>query len=387
MQNTWFRAEHRSSSWKVKTVISRNNLAILCLGFLVLVFCPTTNQAEETRASVLTVEQIWKEATARQSGIKSIRVEYNEEWKKLLDIPSMKSINISVKPSHIVFVYEGERRYLEKRGPARSSNGSPIIPSKSVFDGANTYSYRVGSVSVEEGKVKSKCEDGESYCNFILQMPYTDQEVANLSNSWTYPHCMRIIDGNTSYSVLPQQELVDGAWCHVLEYPKRDKIWIDPQLGCTIRRRERYDDVNGVRVVLDKIQLAQFVEAAPGIWVPKECLVQFFPSRANPPEHLNKQYLEQRIIVESVTINQVTDNDFSLSVPAGTQIVDRNGSYKVKGDRTLLLGGLADLAEGYVAKKKIEPRWPLIITVAAISAIVVIVLGRYAWRKYCGFRA
>jgi hypothetical protein len=350
---------------------------------LLLVFTGTILHGEEPPAATLSLQEIRKTAKDRAASIRNVRVEYDCSWKKLLDVPSLLSMHADLTPYHVVFAFDGERRYLDLKRPGPFPKGAPRwLHEAVIFDGQFTYSIDKDShakVRVVKGKERT-CEDLEIYCHNILQIPYRDPDRVNLDDSFWYPYCIQEIGGHPPYRVLPKQERIDGHWCHVLELPRRDKIWVDPQLGCAIRKRERYTEDKGNPLLFQSNRDSQFVEGAPGIQVPTQFTCAYFAGSADPPEYFERQYLELTVSVKSVAVNQVTDADFYLPVGPGTIIVDEKGSYQIEGDKTILLNQLADAAKvrlgGDTPPRRKGWYWILVIFLALTAA------GSMAWRAW-----
>jgi hypothetical protein len=291
----------------------------------------------------LTVGDIYGMATERQKSFRNVKVEYTVSWKKLMDVPSRKMGAASLVGYDCVFAIDGERRYLKRNPLQKITDGAANIPTTISYDGKKTYVAKLGAMIVEERKSPG-CENGEYYCREILQIPLTDEDKAQYDNAWFYPHCLRP-NPKEPYIVSPQFEQVDGANCYVLFRAKRDKIWVDPQLGGAYRRRERYSEAKGgEELLICRYECSDFVEVA-SIWVPKKCIRVDFAPGDNPPSYWNKPFLELHLDVKTISINQVTDDDFNVAVAPGTNIIDKNGSIQVKGDKTILLNELADLGK------------------------------------------
>jgi hypothetical protein len=71
---------------------------------------------------------------------------------------------------------------------------------------------------------------------------------------------------NERVRVCPNQAQVDGAWCHVVEIPKRDRLWIDSALG-VLRRREVYSAHESAENLVS-FRLADYRQVAEATWLP-----------------------------------------------------------------------------------------------------------------------
>jgi hypothetical protein len=70
------------------------------------------------------------------------------------------------------------------------------------------------------------------------------------------------------YIINPWQELVQEHYCHVLECPGHDKLWLDCERGCAILAREVFEADHGV--LIQRIEASGHREIKPGIWVPSK---------------------------------------------------------------------------------------------------------------------
>ncbi len=62
------------------------------------------------------------------------------------------------------------------------------------------------------------------------------------------------------------QEFVDGAWCHVLEIPGSERIWVDRDRGVVPRRT--YLDSAGDHPEIARYESSDFREVIPGLFLP-----------------------------------------------------------------------------------------------------------------------
>jgi hypothetical protein len=81
------------------------------------------------------------------------------------------------------------------------------------------------------------------------------------------PTVLPAVARSLDYVVNPQQEMVDGRWCHILEYPGRDKLWVDCERNCAILAREAFDEKGRLR---GRIEARGLYEVGSGIWGPRE---------------------------------------------------------------------------------------------------------------------
>jgi hypothetical protein len=81
------------------------------------------------------------------------------------------------------------------------------------------------------------------------------------------PVVLKDVYTSPQYELRPQQELVDGHWCHVLENVGRDRLWVDCDRGGVVLKREVLIPSGAV---LTRVRLKRLREHHPGLWVPGE---------------------------------------------------------------------------------------------------------------------
>ena len=78
------------------------------------------------------------------------------------------------------------------------------------------------------------------------------------------PRCLKTY--RTEYRVRKTMEDVDGFPCHVIEWAKKDIIWIDHEHGFNVRRAGEAS--NRPAISPSTSRPPAFKERAPGVWVP-----------------------------------------------------------------------------------------------------------------------
>lgn len=350
----------------------------------VLILTSSILHCEEPPAATLSLQGIRTAAMDRADSIRNVRVEYDYNWKKLLNVPSFSSMHGDLTPYHVDFAFDGERRYLDLKATDTLPKGAPRRQHKVVlFDGQRSYAIdkdTLAMVSVIEGKERT-CEDLEIYCHNVLLIPYRDQDRIEENRSIFYPYCLQKIRGRYLFHVLPKQDLVDDHWCHVLECPGYEKLWVDPSIGCAIRKRERYTKTKGKPLLFQRHHSFRFIEGASGILVPTKFTGTYFAGPDDPPEFLGRPYLELILSVSRVSVNKVTDADFNVPLKPGTIVVGKQGSYRIKGDKAILLNELADVAKERSERNPVRPRrmWLLFLGLPLLLTVVCYMLWR-TWR-------
>jgi len=111
------------------------------------------------------------------------------------------------------------------------------------------------------------------------------------------------IASSADYRVRPDQELVGERWCHILEYPGRDKLWLDCDRGCAILVREMYGPNPGQ--LFQRIEASGHREVQPGIWVPAT-FRNMVPGVRDPKDN---QAVDSIINVLNVRLNEDVKDD------------------------------------------------------------------------------
>jgi hypothetical protein len=187
--------------------------------------------------------------------------------------------------------------------------------------------------------------------------------------------------------VLPDQEVVDGACCHVIERPGVDRLWFDPSIGFSLRRRWRYRGNPSVRAV--DYELSDYGEVAPGAWFPRRLRRIIYGTATAAAGRTGPVESDCTGVVNRIAVNRDFGAEVALAIPPGTFVVDfdTGESSKVPGsdlsrlDRLIELGG----ARGAVyAQLGLAPGWPsskvsryiyILSSSAGVFALVLAGLG------------
>ena len=360
---------------------------------------PLTEPSESIMASEpsaeLSVREIYERARRWHDSIKSIHVEYNSTQREITRQPSFV---MTPGTWHVVFDMKGERRKLQ-RTLVRLLRPELSGPPKEIylFDGARSadVAFDVGppgsppvmkTVTIADGKPPRAQADTDNYCTAVLNIPLSDIERADYDKIYWYPHCMRDPSIKGLFCrVLQKQEQVDGAWCHVVEFPDSFKLWIDTKLNCACRKREQYHrDKNRLRL-LNRAIMSDFVEAAPGMWLPKHFHEQIFFFLPTRPDLDGKVWVDTDIRVEQLEINSVDDNAFKLRIASGTVVFDRthNRLFRLPADTDDLVREIAARAKRLV--KPSVGAWRqcgILATSALIVALITMLLMRRTRRSH-----
>jgi hypothetical protein len=135
-----------------------------------------------------------------------------------------------------------------------------------------------------------------------------------------YPVAMRDVARSEKHSLVRgKQELCDGQWCHVLEKPGADVLWIDVARGCAVLAREFYHESSGACIC--RYETGGHKEDQPGIWMPRWIRNVQFDFAARTEEARHRKIIDGVISLIEVSINDVDDGVFEFRPPPGAVLL------------------------------------------------------------------
>jgi hypothetical protein len=152
------------------------------------------------------------------------------------------------------------------------------------------------------------------------------------------PIVLAEIAKSNKYVVRPRQELIDGRWCHVLEYADHDCLWIDLDRGCAVLLRETRDPASNALV--QKIESYEHAEVVPGLWAAKRFRNLLF-DRANP----QKKTVDAEAVIRLIEVNQPIAPEVFIFKPSPGSIEISSGRHFSQ-----VVPGGADLLDEMVAR-------------------------------------
>jgi hypothetical protein len=201
------------------------------------------------------------------------------------------------------------------------------------------------------------------------------------------PTVLKRVAESSNYVVAPAQELIGGRWCHVLEYPGHDRIWLDGERQGAMVAREMYDARTGALV--QRIELGGLHEAAPGIWVPADLHNMLFEQRvtATAATELAPIINAHLHVVDARVNDDVPDALFDFRPRPGSVEVQMNKNFAQS-----VPGGLDyfdDLAGWIKRRVSYEPVPPRsaalpveVIVEWMVSGVCLSVAAVLHWRRY-----
>jgi hypothetical protein len=139
----------------------------------------------------------------------------------------------------------------------------------------------------------------------IPEEAYNDQEPGGL---WMeMPRCLKTHP--KQYRVRKAMEDVDGFPCHVVEWDKKDIIWIDHEHGFNVRRRRVFQPSGDIA---GDFKASAFKERAPGIWLPDRQIGVGFNTDRDPKEYRGRISLVLINVLREARFNDVPDSLFEV---------------------------------------------------------------------------
>jgi hypothetical protein len=145
--------------------------------------------------------------------------------------------------------------------------------------------------------------------------------------------------------VRPQQEKIDGHWCHVLCYPNHDSLWIDMERGAVILARETFHPETGT--LMQRYELSNHREAASDIWIPQKLRNIQYDFASQTEEGRKRKVIDGFFDVDKIEVNTLTESDFDFTPPRGALLVydarepDKQYPYQSVADGQNILDDLA----------------------------------------------
>jgi hypothetical protein len=123
------------------------------------------------------------------------------------------------------------------------------------------------------------------------------------------------------FRVRAKLENVDGTPCHVLEWPDREAIWIDPATGFSLRRRVVFTPLHAGRGTLAyEFKALRVRERTPGIWLPdRQVIVTFDGGIGEKGSRVEKVILSD---LKEARFNDLPDDFFQVPLKDARQVFD-----------------------------------------------------------------
>lgn len=258
-----------------------------------------------------------------------------------------------------------------------------IVADHAVDEWVNNRSYNYTELAPSDGLPGSM--PGEFFIHATGFWPLSGRPAPQLQGG---PLVLSEVAASQLYRVVrPRQERLDGAWCHVLERPGMDSLWIDPERGFSLIAREARDEKSGHLV--ERIEMGGHREVKPGLWIPTRIRNTQFDHLAKTAEGRRRRVVDSPFKVVTIELNEDVDVDlFRFHPPPGALWLDPPGGKPVQTSP----GGEEQLDRLVDSSRKYSPsrhassirtsRRPLIA--CALILCVAFCLRSLTWRRHMG---
>lgn len=353
-------------------------IVIIYLFFLSFLCCRST--AAETRPAVLSSEELRQRLVALQSEIRTWLVEYKTDPSRDPARPPGLQVHRIVAAS----APDQFSRWNAKAMDQLPSKDDPlqllcfINSSSAVYESPMQRTFSVSALEPNEPLPEN------SQLEFLFTIfgwwPFEGRPAPTLGGK---PIVLFDVARSPKYIMRSEQELINGCWCHVLEYPGHERLWFDCERNCAFVAREIYHPKTGA--LAQRIEMKGHRQVKPGIWVPTELHNTMFEDY---DQHGNqRKFVDSIIRIVDVRINdQLPDTLFRFEPrPGYVQIFkDRHFEQKVPGG-TELLDEIVNWIQRYGQVYRVSTDRSVASIEAGIEYIVLIVcvvaIFVLHWRK------
>jgi hypothetical protein len=367
---------------------------------MVLPFSPDATVAPDGRKGsppVTTTREQAIAALARgQEKIRSLEVAYDFCAEALDDLERVRQGVGVVYLTHEerTFAFSGNKRYYSSVPLVKGPNAAVDGGRETGFDGSRLRQRYGNQVYLQ--KVPSPTETDASWFtqDYPRALGLTLPDVFSTSQEVWRHECLSEALHQAGYEVEPQRDVLDGESCIVVSRAGVDRIWLMDSKGCALKRRDVWD-TEGTKRVGVRLLNHDFRQVEPGVWLPWRCWVERCAGVKAPPADWGKPLLRYILTVQRLSINDVPDKRFTLSIEPGTFVVDatllppnpdgseRALAYEQSADQSHLDDAVRQAADHV---KGADGRWrgltdrvpPWLAVPAALTATT---LGYVLWRR------
>lgn len=122
------------------------------------------------------------------------------------------------------------------------------------------------------------------------------------------------------YRVRPEREPMDGALCWVVEFPGQDTLWLDPERGFALIRRDWNYGVG--EPAMFRYHNSGLREVSPGAWLPTRVRREVMASPKDSPDHAGQCMLTNVCNVATMAVDNLPESLFAYRFAPGTEIND-----------------------------------------------------------------
>jgi hypothetical protein len=270
--------------------------------------------------------------------IKNLKVEYTN-WNELAvdDAAAIKSLigTAYVMKDERSFAFKDGRLYyrdVEKEvreigSAARGATDTPMRAFEYGYDGDKLRRKVIGGKVVDVIPTKMATSmDAFFNCEYLDAIGLVVASKLPRSDAPGNPALPEGLLGG-GYRVLSESDAVDGEPCVAISKTGHDTIWLSINKNYAVKRRDVYDP--GSRTLATRYLNSSFKEYGDGLWMPMLCIREVCGPGNAPEKYRGRPLVRFVSRVDRLDLNNVNDELFTLSIPAGSFVVDYSFS---KGD-------------------------------------------------------
>lgn len=271
---------------------------------------------EANLPAVYSMSEIREELAKSRSRMRSLRVDF-----KIQVGPDAKVGPDGDDVSYHTFVARGIQRFTDNSHATRAFPRELDLNHHRAFYTGNSLSvYYVTSHYYETAK-----RDHTSVYTWKVRMPI----ILECIGWWPpddptkfpgpdHPFLIHQAIEQGKYQVLPQQEVIDGAPCHVIAYGDVDRMWLDPAIGFGIRRRKKRIGATPSHYV--QFELSDYRQESPQVWFPRRIRCTAFHSDVRREQTSPKVEADHLLTITRVEVNDVSGDWFHFTPSPGTLV-------------------------------------------------------------------
>jgi hypothetical protein len=176
------------------------------------------------------------------------------------------------------------------------------------------------------------------------------------------------------YSVRKELESRDGHWCHVLERPGVDAMWIDHSRNYALMERENRDPKTGA--LMQRLILSSYREITPGLYLPETIENMQYDYNSRTETDQGRLVIHSKFKLIRACNDSVPDDDVKFTPPSGTAYLhdDSGKIQQIESGGTEVIRDIA-IATLHRYPELNQADWQSPIVYAAVGSLAGIVLA------------
>jgi hypothetical protein len=189
-----------------------------------------------------------------------------------------------------------------------------------------------------------------------------------------------VIKNRGEYVLDPEQEQIGGVWCHVLQRPGFDKLWVQTEPGTALRRRQvGWGQGKPIR---ENMLFDDFVEVASGLTLPRSILYEVYAAATDDPKLHNRVCYRLRLRVSKLSVEDIPDSQFRARIPPGSVVDDLVSVGAGTRPRSFVHKPSEDpFAKAVTTLEKAEKRRTPWFFIFLSAGALVVLAGGWWWRR------